>query len=92
MHRPLFFCCTQKSRADCRIEEVSNKRTETNIREKMIGHVDAIVAVDQYKDTGHNKAAEIFPRGPFLRYVCKHRQREHHGGVTVQQVAFFQMI
>ena len=44
----------------------------------MVGHVDAVVAVNYNEHTGYDEAAQIPSLAPLFRCVREHRQREHH--------------
>ena len=49
----------QKSLAHDRMDQIGDQRPKAYICEKMIGHVDAVIAVEQHEGTGDDKAAEI---------------------------------
>lgn len=61
------------------MDQIGDQRPKAYIREKMIGHVDAVIAVEQHEGTGDDKAAEISALASLLRHVREHGQREHHG-------------
>ena len=63
--KPLFlFRRTQKSCADPGIDKIGDKGAEAHIREEMIGHVDAVIAVEQHENTGAKLIQCLFPLLP----------------------------
>ena len=49
----------QKRLAHNRMDQIGDQRSKAYIREKMIGHVNAVIPVERHEDTGDDKAAEI---------------------------------
>ena len=49
----------QKSRADPRVQEIGDQCTEAYIGEKMVGHMNAVVAVKQYENAGKGKSDAV---------------------------------
>ena len=50
---------TQEGRTDPRIKEIGDQRAEANVGEEMVGHVDAVVSVDQHKHAGDDKGGRV---------------------------------
>ena len=67
-------CRTKKSRADPRIDAIRNQCSEADIGEEMVGHMDAVVAVEQHEDTGDDEAEHMLFSAPAFEYVRKHGQ------------------
>ena len=79
--KPLFlFRRTQKSCADPGIDKIGDKGAEAHIREEMIGHVDAVIAIEQHENTGSGKADPVPFSAPAFEHIHKHRQSKHHAG------------
>ena len=70
----------QKSRADPRVQEIGDQCTEAYIGEKMVGHMNAVVAVKQYENAGKGKSDAVSLCAAVFQNVCQHWQRKHHAG------------
>ena len=46
------FLRRQKCLAYNRMDQIGDQRPKAYIREKMIGHVDAVITIDQHEDAG----------------------------------------
>ena len=76
----LFFLrCAQERRADPGIDKIGDQRAEAHVGEEMIGHMNAVVAIEQNENTGNDKRSHVFPRAALFPEVREHRQGEHHG-------------
>ena len=57
-----------------------DQRPKAHIREKVVGHMDAVVAVEHHEHTGHDEAVQVSRLASPFRRVREHRQRKHHAG------------
>ena len=76
--RRRLFCSAQESRADRGIEQIGDQRPEADVRQEMICHMDAVIAVQQNERTGKAKCDPVFLFAAVPAYVRQHRQRKHH--------------
>ena len=53
-----------------RKDQICDQRSKTYVRKKVVGHVDAVVTVNQHKNTCNNKAAAIPSLTSVLRHIC----------------------
>ena len=60
------------------MDQIGDQRPKAYIREKILGYVDAVIAIEQHEHTGGDKAAELSASVSLLRHIREHGQREHH--------------
>ena len=64
--RLLLFCCFQEGCTDHRINDTGDECAEADICQKMIRHVNAVIAVDCHKQAGDDKGDRVFLCTPVL--------------------------
>ena len=69
---------SQKGTAYSRIDQVSEQCAKASICQKVVRHVDPVMAIQDYKKARYSKGDQIFPVAPFSRYIRKHGKAEHH--------------